>query len=117
MGCYRRDRRTYTPCQGHSEMSLGTMVVVGAGQAGGWATKTLRSEGFTGRIVLIGDEAHPPHERPPLSKAVLAGTAEPDSTHLFKRDAYDELGLDIRAGGSRRCDRALVAHRGADQLR
>jgi 3-phenylpropionate/trans-cinnamate dioxygenase ferredoxin reductase component len=79
-------------------MSLGTMVVVGAGQAGGWAAKTLRNEGFTGRIVLVGDEAHPPHERPPLSKAVLAGTAEPDSTHLFKRDAYDELGLDIRAG-------------------
>ncbi len=79
-------------------MSLGTIVVVGAGQAGGWAAKTLRSEGFTGRIVLVGDEAHPPHERPPLSKAVLAGTAEPDSTHLFKRDAYDELGLDIRAG-------------------
>jgi 3-phenylpropionate/trans-cinnamate dioxygenase ferredoxin reductase subunit len=79
-------------------MSLGTIVVVGAGQAGGWAAKTLRSEGFTGRIVLVGDEAHPPHERPPLSKAVLAGMAEPDATHLFKRDAYAELGLDVRAG-------------------
>jgi 3-phenylpropionate/trans-cinnamate dioxygenase ferredoxin reductase subunit len=79
-------------------MSAETIVVVGAGQAGGWAAKTLRSEGFSGRIVLVGDEAHPPHERPPLSKAVLAGAAEPDSTHLFKRDAYAELGLDIRAG-------------------
>ena len=79
-------------------MSPDTVVVVGAGQAGGWAAKTLRGEGFTGRIVLVGDEAHPPHERPPLSKAVLSGAAEPDSTHLFKRDAYDALGLDIRAG-------------------
>ena len=79
-------------------MSAETIVVVGAGQAGGWAAKALRSEGFSGRIVLVGDEAHPPHERPPLSKAVLAGAAEPDSTHLFKRDAYAELGLDVRAG-------------------
>jgi 3-phenylpropionate/trans-cinnamate dioxygenase ferredoxin reductase component len=79
-------------------MSIDSVVVVGAGQAGGWAAKTLRNEGFNGRIVLVGDEAHPPHERPPLSKAVLAGTAEPDSTHLFKRDAYEGLGLDVRAG-------------------
>jgi 3-phenylpropionate/trans-cinnamate dioxygenase ferredoxin reductase component len=79
-------------------MSIDSVVVVGAGQAGGWAAKTLRNEGFNGRIALVGDEAHPPHERPPLSKAVLAGTAEPDSTHLFKRDAYEGLGLDVRAG-------------------
>jgi len=79
-------------------MSIDSVVVVGAGQAGGWAAKSLRNEGFNGRIVLVGDEAHPPHERPPLSKAVLAGTAEPESTHLFKRDAYEGLGLDVRAG-------------------
>ena len=52
-----------------------TIVIVGAGQAGGWAAQTLRKEGFAGRLVLIGDELHPPHERPPLSKAVLAGEA------------------------------------------
>ena len=79
-------------------MSIDSVVVVGAGQAGGRAAKSLRNEGFNGRIVLVGDEAHPPHERPPLSKAVLAGTAEPESTHLFKRDAYEGLGLDVRAG-------------------
>ena len=54
-----------------------TIVVIGTGQAGGWAAQTLRSEGFTGRLVLVGDEAHPPHERPPLSKAVLSGAALP----------------------------------------
>ena len=115
MGCDRRDRRKYAPCQGYSEMSAETIVVVGAGQAGGWAAKTLRSEGFTGRIMLVGNEAHPPHERPPLSKAVLAGTVEPDSTHLFKRDAYAELGLDVRAGVGAAADRALVAHGRAEQ--
>ena len=74
------------------------IVIVGAGQAGGWAAKTLRSEGFTGRIMLVGDEAHPPHERPPLSKAVLAGAATPETTHLFKADDLAKLDLDFRSG-------------------
>jgi 3-phenylpropionate/trans-cinnamate dioxygenase ferredoxin reductase subunit len=42
------------------------IVVVGAGQAGGWAAKTLRDAGYAGRVTLIGDESHPPYERPPL---------------------------------------------------
>ena len=65
-----------------------TIVIVGAGQAGGWAAQALRSEGFAGRVVLIGDEAHPPHERPPLSKAVLSGAAAPESTRLMKPEAF-----------------------------
>ena len=75
-----------------------SIAVVGGGQAGGWAAKTLRDEGFGGRIVLVGEEEHPPYERPPLSKAVLAGVAEPETTHLFKPDAFSALGLDIRRG-------------------
>ena len=75
-----------------------TIVIVGAGQAGGWAAQTLRKEGFNGRLVLIGDELHPPHERPPLSKAVLAGEAAPESTRLMKPDAFDALALDWRPG-------------------
>lgn len=75
-----------------------TIVIVGAGQAGGWAAQTLRKEGFTGRLVLIGDELHPPHERPPLSKAVLAGKAEPHSLWLQKPDAFAALALDWRPG-------------------
>lgn len=73
-----------------------TIVIVGAGQAGGWAAQTLRKVGFTGRLVLIGDEPHPPHERPPLSKAVLAGQAQPHSTWLQKSDAFDALALEWR---------------------
>ncbi|MBO9647620.1 MAG: FAD-dependent oxidoreductase [Variovorax sp.] len=73
-----------------------TIVIVGAGQAGGWAAQTLRSEGFGGRIVLLGDEAHLPHERPPLSKAVLAGEAAPESTWLFREAAFAALDLDWR---------------------
>jgi 3-phenylpropionate/trans-cinnamate dioxygenase ferredoxin reductase subunit len=76
---------------------ISTIVIVGAGQAGGWAAQTLRSEGFAGRIVLIGDEPHPPHERPPLSKAVLSGAALADSTRLMKPEALDALALDWRS--------------------
>jgi 3-phenylpropionate/trans-cinnamate dioxygenase ferredoxin reductase component len=75
-----------------------TIVIVGAGQAGGWAAQTLRKEGFAGNVVLIGNEPHPPHERPPLSKAVLAGEALPESTHLLKAEAFDKLALDWRRG-------------------
>ena len=77
-----------------------TIVIVGTGQAGGWAAKTLRDEGYAGRIVLLGDEAHPPHERPPLSKAVLTGHAAPESTHLFKAEAFASLALDVRSGAT-----------------
>ena len=73
-----------------------TIVIVGAGQAGGWAAQTLRQQGFAGRLVLIGDERHPPHERPPLSKSVLAGKATPQSTWLQKSDAFEALALDWR---------------------
>ena len=76
--------------------STETIVIIGAGQAGGWAAQTLRKEGFAGKVVLIGDEAHPPHERPPLSKAVLAGEVSPESTHLLKPDAFEQLTLDWR---------------------
>lgn len=75
-----------------------TIVIIGAGQAGGWAAQTLRKEGYAGRVVLIGDEPHPPHERPPLSKAVLAGEAAAETTHLQKPEAFAALALDWRPG-------------------
>lgn len=74
------------------------VVILGAGQAGGWAAKTLRGEGFAGAITLVGDEVHPPYERPPLSKAFLAGDADPASAHLFKSETFAALALDWRWG-------------------
>ncbi|WP_206996379.1 NAD(P)/FAD-dependent oxidoreductase [Trinickia mobilis] len=78
-------------------MSEPTIIVAGAGQAGGWAARTLRKEGFAGRVVLVGDEAHPPYERPPLSKAVLTGEKPVESTHLFGAGDFAELSLDWRS--------------------
>jgi len=69
---------------------------VRTGQAGGWAAHTLRNEGFAGRITLLGEEPHQPYERPPLSKAVLLGEAEPQSMPLMKPAAFEALALDWR---------------------
>jgi len=92
-------------------MTADTMAIVGAGQAGGWAAQTLRKEGFAGRIVLIGDEAHVPYERPPLSKAVLSGEAAAETTHLLKTEAFDQLALDWRP-----CVRATAIDRAVKRL-
>jgi 3-phenylpropionate/trans-cinnamate dioxygenase ferredoxin reductase subunit len=77
-------------------MNADPIVIVGAGQAGGWAAQTLRKEGFAGKVTLIGDEPHLPYERPPLSKAVLSGEAPAQSTYLMKSEAFEKLCLDWR---------------------
>jgi len=98
VGGRRRHRREIATREIGTVTESGVIVIVGAGQAGGWAAKTLRAEGYKGRIVLVGDEPHPPHERPPLSKAVLAGQSEPDVCHLFKPEALAELVLEHATG-------------------
>ena len=70
------------------------IVIVGAGQAGGWCARALRDEGYVESIVLVGDEEHPPHERPPLSKDVLLGRAPAASTYLFRDDAWKQLAVE-----------------------
>ncbi len=75
-----------------------TFVIVGGGQAGGWTAKTLRDQGFEGGVVLIADEPFVPHERPPLSKAVLLGDEPPESTYLWPADSYDEWRIELRLG-------------------
>jgi 3-phenylpropionate/trans-cinnamate dioxygenase ferredoxin reductase subunit len=75
-----------------------TFVVVGGGQAGAWIARTLRSEGFAGRVVLIGREPHAPYERPPLSKAVLSGAAAPEMATLLAPDQAASLGIELWLG-------------------
>jgi 3-phenylpropionate/trans-cinnamate dioxygenase ferredoxin reductase subunit len=74
------------------------MVIVGGGLAGAKAAQTLREEGHTGEIVLIGAEQEPPYERPPLSKGYLLGTAELDSVYVHDRAWYAERDIDLRLG-------------------
>ncbi len=73
-----------------------TFIVIGAGQAGAWAARTLREEGFEGRILLLSEESHLPYERPPLSKALLLGEADVASTYFWPIEIYDELRIELR---------------------
>lgn len=75
-----------------------TVAVVGASLAGLRAIETLRSEGFDGRVVLVGEELHLPYDRPPLSKQVLAGEWPPERTVLADRVKLDELRIEQRLG-------------------
>ena len=79
-------------------MNLEHVVVIGASLAGLRACETLRTDGFTGRITLIGAEQHLPYDRPPLSKKLLAGDWEPDRITLRQPDDVGALGLDLRLG-------------------
>ncbi|MDE2181770.1 MAG: FAD-dependent oxidoreductase [Alphaproteobacteria bacterium] len=76
------------------------IVIVGAGQAGAQAVATLRAEGFTGDITMIGDEPFPPYQRPPLSKAYLMGTLERARLFLKPETFYRESGCDLVLGTS-----------------
>ncbi|MFJ8091191.1 NAD(P)/FAD-dependent oxidoreductase [Streptomyces griseofuscus] len=78
----------------------GRIVVVGASLAGLRAAEALREQGFTGSLTIVGDEPHPPYDRPPLSKQVLLGVAPADSTGLpMRRDPEADWVLGVRATG------------------
>jgi NADPH-dependent 2,4-dienoyl-CoA reductase/sulfur reductase-like enzyme len=74
------------------------IVILGAGLAGVSAAKELREQGYPGDITLIGDEPHPPYERPPLSKGLLLGTADPDSVFAHPTTWYAEHHIDLITG-------------------
>jgi 3-phenylpropionate/trans-cinnamate dioxygenase ferredoxin reductase subunit len=75
-----------------------TFVIVGAGLAGAKAAETLRTEGFDGRVVLIGAESERPYERPPLSKGLLLGTADRDSPYVHEAGWYAAHDVELRTG-------------------
>jgi NADPH-dependent 2,4-dienoyl-CoA reductase/sulfur reductase-like enzyme len=74
------------------------VIVVGASLAGLRACETLRTDGFAGRITLVGAESEMPYDRPPLSKKFLAGEWEADRIRLRKADDVADLRLDLRLG-------------------
>jgi len=73
-------------------------VIAGAGLAGAKAAESLREEGFDGPVVLIGDEAERPYERPPLSKDYLLGKAERDTIYVHPASWYADNGVELRLG-------------------
>jgi len=73
-----------------------TFVIVGASLAGAKTAEALRKEGFDGRIVLLGDEAERPYERPPLSKDYLMGRSEKEKIYVHPEGWYSEHQVDLR---------------------
>lgn len=75
-----------------------TFVIVGGGLAGAKAAETLRTEGFTGRVILICDERDHPYERPPLSKGYLLGKEERDSVFVHEPAWYAQNDIELHLG-------------------
>ncbi len=77
-----------------------TFVIVGASLAGVSAAEELRSQGFEGRIILIGQEAEQPYIRPPLSKDYLVGKAGLADVYVHPSDWYAEQNVELRLGAA-----------------
>jgi NADPH-dependent 2,4-dienoyl-CoA reductase/sulfur reductase-like enzyme len=75
-----------------------TIAVVGTGIAGATAALTLRQEGFDGRVLLVGEDPHPPYRRPPLSKDLTKRPLTSERLRLKPPTAWQELGIELRTG-------------------
>ncbi|MDQ7070723.1 MAG: FAD/NAD(P)-binding oxidoreductase [Rhodobacterales bacterium] len=74
------------------------IVVIGAGQAGSSLVVKLRNSGFDGDITLIGAEAVPPYQRPPLSKKYLLGEMDVERLFLRPESFYSDLDINLELG-------------------
>jgi 3-phenylpropionate/trans-cinnamate dioxygenase ferredoxin reductase subunit len=74
------------------------IIVVGASQAGLQVAESLRAEGYDGPLTMIGDEPHPPYQRPPLSKALLTGESTEDRLVLRGRDLLAKRSIELVTG-------------------
>jgi 3-phenylpropionate/trans-cinnamate dioxygenase ferredoxin reductase component len=75
-----------------------TFVIVGASLAGAKAAEALRTEGFDGRVVLIGEEPQRPYERPMLSKEYLRGDKPADKLYVHDEDFYEKNSIELMTG-------------------
>ena len=73
------------------------LVIVGASCTGAKAVEAIRETGFDGKVVLLGSEARPPYERPPLSKDYLRGEAD-EKPFVFDDGFYAERDVELHTG-------------------
>ena len=73
-----------------------SIIMIGAGQAAGQAAASLRQEGYEGAITILGDEAHPPYQRPPLSKQYLSGEHGLEKVYVRPEKFYKDQNIDLR---------------------
>ncbi|HKF74120.1 MAG TPA: FAD-dependent oxidoreductase [Stellaceae bacterium] len=74
------------------------LVIIGAGPAGFRAAEVLRQQSPDAEITLVGDEPHPPYQRPPLSKAYLTDGLAPPALLLQSETFYKEQRISLRLG-------------------
>ena len=79
-------------------MTVQNIVIAGGGLAAATAAKTLRAEGYTGRVTVVGAESHHPYLRPPLSKEYLLGKAGEDAVPVVPEGWYAENDVGLRLG-------------------
>lgn len=72
------------------------IVIIGAGMAGARTCIHLRANGHDGAIVMVGEEALLPYDRPPLSKASLTQADEPQPVWLMDETIARELKVEVR---------------------
>jgi NADPH-dependent 2,4-dienoyl-CoA reductase/sulfur reductase-like enzyme/nitrite reductase/ring-hydroxylating ferredoxin subunit len=77
--------------------SPASVVIVGAGAAGGAAAEMLRREGYDGPVTLVGADESLPYDRPNLSKDYLAGNAPEEWIPLRPTEFYREKKIDALA--------------------
>ncbi|MFE1767526.1 NAD(P)/FAD-dependent oxidoreductase [Streptomyces angustmyceticus] len=75
-------------------------IIAGAGLAGAKAAEALRTEGFDGPVLLLGEERERPYERPPLSKGYLLGTSEKEKVYVHPPQWYAANDVDLRTGNA-----------------
>ncbi|HET7418418.1 MAG TPA: FAD-dependent oxidoreductase [Solirubrobacterales bacterium] len=74
------------------------VLIVGGGLAGQRCAETLRRRGYEGRVRILCAENEPPYDRPPLSKAVLAGSAAEETVAFRPADWYEENAVELILG-------------------
>jgi NADPH-dependent 2,4-dienoyl-CoA reductase/sulfur reductase-like enzyme len=97
-----------------------TVVIVGASLAGMRAAEEVRHLGHPGPVVVVGDEVHPPYDRPPLSKQFLAGKWDVERLHHHTPDKLDSFGLRLKLGHhatSLRPDERVVVCSDGEEIR
>ena len=77
-------------------MSGQSVAIVGTGPAGLNAARAYRRCGGSGRVLLLGEEAHPPYRRPPLSKEFLRGETDTSALWLESENWYEANGIELR---------------------
>ena len=74
------------------------VLIVGAGHGGAQAAIALRQAGFEGSIGMVGDEAEPPYERPPLSKDYFSGEKSFERILIRPAAFWGERGIELLLG-------------------